>query len=181
MLQMCCPIVISKNSTRAAKPVLLNCSIHWATVRVKVLLVHFYIVWFREYSNNVKQIFPPLYIEVPYFTVLINSLFFCVLEIQVAVTCSLADSFKQHVSEEIVGPLSCPGDESPAITVSVYIPNNDQLVCGCEDGKIIVMAALRVARAKLLEDRSQSRGDCCALLPTPCHHLKHSLWQPHDI
>ncbi|MGH0123675.1 UNVERIFIED_CONTAM: hypothetical protein FKN15_028906 [Acipenser sinensis] len=84
-------------------------------------------------------------------------LFFCVLEIQVAVTCSLADSFKQHVSEEIVGPLSCPGDESPAITVSVYIPNNDQLVCGCEDGKIIVMAALRVARAKLLEDRSQLR------------------------
>ncbi|KAK6475177.1 WD repeat-containing protein 72-like isoform X2 [Huso huso] len=78
-------------------------------------------------------------------------------EIQVAVTCSLADSFKQHVSEEIVGPLSCPGDESPAITVSVYIPNNDQLVCGCEDGKIIVMAALRVARAKLLEDRSQLR------------------------
>ncbi|XP_025052874.1 WD repeat-containing protein 72 isoform X1 [Alligator sinensis] len=89
-------------------------------------------------------------------------------EIPVAAAWTLQDSFDKHqsMSEGIIDHLcaSKDGTESAAVISSVYIPNLDKLVCGCEDGKIFITLALHAAKARLLENISL---------------LKHTL--PHKI
>ncbi|KYO21230.1 WD repeat-containing protein 7 isoform C [Alligator mississippiensis] len=89
-------------------------------------------------------------------------------EIPVAAAWTLQDSFDKHqsMSEGIIDHLcaSKDGTGSAAVISSVYIPNLDKLVCGCEDGKIFITLALHAAKARLLENISL---------------LKHTL--PHKI
>ncbi|XP_029430360.1 WD repeat-containing protein 72 [Rhinatrema bivittatum] len=75
-------------------------------------------------------------------------------EIPIAVTLTLQDSFNRYNStlQGIIGHLYS------AVTSSLYIPNLDKLVCGCEDGKIVITIALHAIRARLLEDCSLLKG-----------------------
>uniref|UniRef100_A0A8D0GGW4 WD repeat domain 72 n=1 Tax=Sphenodon punctatus TaxID=8508 RepID=A0A8D0GGW4_SPHPU len=79
-------------------------------------------------------------------------------EIPIAAAWTLQDNFDTHcsMSEGIIDHLceSKDGSESAAVISSVYIPNLDKLVCGCEDGKIFIVLALHAAKARLLEDIS---------------------------
>lgn len=80
------------------------------------------------------------------------------VEIPVAAAWTLQDSFDKHqsMSEGIIDHLcaSKDGTGSAAVISSVYIPNLDKLVCGCEDGKIFITLALHAAKARLLENIS---------------------------
>ncbi|KAM9223944.1 WD repeat-containing protein 72 [Leptosomus discolor] len=77
-------------------------------------------------------------------------------EIPITATWTLQDNFDKHnsVSEGIIDHLyaSKDGIESRVVSSSVYVPSLDQLVCGCENGKIFVTLGLKTARARLLEN-----------------------------
>ncbi|XP_041030846.1 WD repeat-containing protein 72-like [Carcharodon carcharias] len=79
-------------------------------------------------------------------------------EIQIAATLSLQGAFEQHktMTEEITDQLGVlpNGIQTGLITASVYIPNLDNLVCGCENGRIIITLGLHAARAQLLVEHS---------------------------
>ncbi|XP_048418473.1 WD repeat-containing protein 72-like isoform X2 [Stegostoma tigrinum] len=79
-------------------------------------------------------------------------------EIQIVTTLSLQGAFEQHktLTEEITGQLGVlpNGIHTGLITASVYIPNLDNLVCGCENGRIIITLGLHAARAQLLMEHS---------------------------
>uniref|UniRef100_UPI00398F1F16 WD repeat-containing protein 72-like n=1 Tax=Pristiophorus japonicus TaxID=55135 RepID=UPI00398F1F16 len=79
-------------------------------------------------------------------------------EIQIAAMLSLQGAFEQHktMTEEITDQLGgLPnGIQAGLITASVYIPNLDKLVCGCENGRIIITLGLHIARAQLLVEHS---------------------------
>ncbi|XP_060708994.1 WD repeat-containing protein 72-like isoform X2 [Hemiscyllium ocellatum] len=79
-------------------------------------------------------------------------------EIQIATTLSLQEAFEQHkiLTEEITGQLGVlpNGIQTGLITASVYIPNLDNLVYGCENGRIIITLGLHAARAQLLVEHS---------------------------
>ncbi|XP_030045094.1 WD repeat-containing protein 72 isoform X2 [Microcaecilia unicolor] len=75
-------------------------------------------------------------------------------EIPIAVTSTLQDNFNRYNST----PEGIIGHFYAAVTSSLYIPSLDKLVCGCEDGKIIVTFALHAIRARLLDDHSLLRG-----------------------
>ncbi|XP_074863122.1 WD repeat-containing protein 72 [Carettochelys insculpta] len=79
-------------------------------------------------------------------------------EIPIAAAWTLQDDFDKHhsMSEGIIDHLcaSKDGTKSAAISSSVYVPKLDKLVCGCEDGKILITLALHAAKARILEDVS---------------------------
>ncbi|XP_065590379.1 WD repeat-containing protein 72 [Cyrtonyx montezumae] len=79
-------------------------------------------------------------------------------EIPITTTLTLQDNFnKAHsVAESIIDHLcgSKDGIENAVVTSSVYIPSLDKLVCGCENGEILITLGLETARARLLEDVS---------------------------
>ncbi|XP_067827561.1 WD repeat-containing protein 72-like isoform X1 [Heptranchias perlo] len=79
-------------------------------------------------------------------------------EIQVTATLSLQGAFEQHktMTEEITDQLGVlpNGIQTGLITASVYIPDLDKLVCGCENGRIIITLGLHAARAQLLVEHS---------------------------
>ncbi|XP_075064124.1 WD repeat-containing protein 72 isoform X2 [Mixophyes fleayi] len=84
------------------------------------------------------------------------------LEIPLKVTMTLQEMFDRHksMSEGIIDHL-CDPDEGvsvSAVTASLYIPSLDKLVCGCEDGNIVITFALHAARARLLRDHSILKG-----------------------
>ncbi|XP_078097506.1 WD repeat-containing protein 72-like [Mustelus asterias] len=89
-------------------------------------------------------------------------------EIQMAATLSLQGAFEQHktMTEEITEQLGVlpNGIQTGLITASVYIPNLDNLVCGCENGRIIITLGLRAAQTQLLVE--------CSLL---------KAWLPHRV
>uniref|UniRef100_A0A8C6XZL2 WD repeat domain 72 n=1 Tax=Naja naja TaxID=35670 RepID=A0A8C6XZL2_NAJNA len=71
--------------------------------------------------------------------------------IPVATSRTLQDNFNIHcpIAEGIPDhPWGAP------ITVSTYIPSLQKLVCGCKDGRIIIVPALHVAKARLLGEGS---------------------------
>ncbi|XP_053128749.1 WD repeat-containing protein 72 isoform X2 [Hemicordylus capensis] len=83
-------------------------------------------------------------------------------EIPTAASSTLQDHFGAHSSlaPSLLGPLwgADVGDGSATIWSSVYIPSCDRLVCGCEDGQILVVLVLPTAKARLLAGGS-SPGD----------------------
>ncbi|XP_067827567.1 WD repeat-containing protein 72-like isoform X5 [Heptranchias perlo] len=83
-------------------------------------------------------------------------------EIQVTATLSLQGAFEQHktMTEEITDQLGVlpNGIQTGLITASVYIPDLDKLVCGCENGRIIITLGLHAARAQLLVEHSLLKG-----------------------
>ncbi|XP_043934875.1 WD repeat-containing protein 72 [Protopterus annectens] len=74
-------------------------------------------------------------------------------EIQVSATSSLQDVFEE-CRPDPNRDADCDGTPKGAVTTGVYIPNYDKLVCGYEDGKIIITIALHTARERLLDERS---------------------------
>uniref|UniRef100_A0A8C4VW51 WD repeat domain 72 n=1 Tax=Gopherus evgoodei TaxID=1825980 RepID=A0A8C4VW51_9SAUR len=112
-------------------------------------------------------------------------------EIPIAAAWTLQDDFDKHhaMSEGIIDHIcaSEDGTESAAVTSSIYVPNLDKLVCGCEDGKIFVTLALHAAKARILEDisllkhtlpskvlKGHSRSVTCLLYP----HGKSARFDP---
>ncbi|XP_053318494.1 WD repeat-containing protein 72 [Spea bombifrons] len=83
-------------------------------------------------------------------------------EIEMKTTVTLQEMFDRNksMSEGIIDHIRIAKDDkaSAAVTASIYIPNLDKLVCGCEDGKIVVTIALHAARARLLEDHQLLNG-----------------------
>ncbi|XP_072326775.1 WD repeat-containing protein 72-like isoform X2 [Scyliorhinus torazame] len=79
-------------------------------------------------------------------------------EIQIAATLSLQGTFEQNktMTAEITDQLGVlpNGIQAGLITASVYIPNIDNLVCGCENGRIIITLGLHAARTQLLMEHS---------------------------
>ncbi|XP_026194900.1 WD repeat-containing protein 7 isoform X2 [Anabas testudineus] len=82
-------------------------------------------------------------------------------ELQVSSTISLQDAFDKltPVSSGIIDQLSVlPGKEQPVkVTASVYIPSQGRLVCGREDGSIILVPATQTAIVQLLQGEHMLR------------------------
>ncbi|XP_078540981.1 WD repeat-containing protein 72 [Lissotriton helveticus] len=83
-------------------------------------------------------------------------------EIPLATSITLQEIFNQNgrMSEGIIDHL-CVLENSTVnatVTTSVYIPNLDKLVCGCQDGKIIITPALHAIRTSLLQEHSLLKG-----------------------
>ncbi|XP_069480956.1 WD repeat-containing protein 72 isoform X2 [Ambystoma mexicanum] len=83
-------------------------------------------------------------------------------EIPLATTLTLQDSFDSHdwLSGSVIDGLCTQeaGSASAEVTASVYIPNLDKLVCGCQDGRIIITPALHAVRTRLLNEHSFLKG-----------------------
>ncbi|XP_054859009.1 WD repeat-containing protein 72 [Eublepharis macularius] len=78
-------------------------------------------------------------------------------EIPIAASWTLQDHFDAHgsVAEGILGHLCVAGQGgSCALSISIYIPSLDKLVCGCEDGRVFIVPALQALKTRLLEDTS---------------------------
>uniref|UniRef100_A0A8C5M824 WD repeat domain 72 n=1 Tax=Leptobrachium leishanense TaxID=445787 RepID=A0A8C5M824_9ANUR len=82
--------------------------------------------------------------------------------IDIKTTATLQEMFDRHksMSEGIIDHISIPNDGTAytAVTASVYIPNLDKLVCGCEDGNIVISIGLHAARTRLLKDHPLLQG-----------------------
>ncbi|XP_029025680.1 WD repeat-containing protein 7 isoform X5 [Betta splendens] len=82
-------------------------------------------------------------------------------ELQVSSTISLQEAFDKltPVSSGIIDQLSVlPGKEQPIkVTASVYIPSQGRLVCGREDGSIILVPATQTAIVQLLQGEHMLR------------------------
>ncbi|XP_040198647.1 WD repeat-containing protein 72 isoform X1 [Rana temporaria] len=95
------------------------------------------------------------------------------LEIPLKVTITLQEMFDRHksMSEGIIDHLCAPseGVTLASVTASLYISSLDKLVCGCEDGNIVITFALHAARARLLRDHPLLRGS-----------LPHKIFGGHD-
>ncbi|XP_029566373.1 WD repeat-containing protein 7 isoform X3 [Salmo trutta] len=82
-------------------------------------------------------------------------------ELQVSSTISLQEAFDKLVplSAGIIDQLSVtPGSEEPIkVTASVYIPSQGRLVCGREDGSIILVPATQTAIVQLLQGEHMLR------------------------
>uniref|UniRef100_A0A8C9YHG1 WD repeat domain 7 n=1 Tax=Sander lucioperca TaxID=283035 RepID=A0A8C9YHG1_SANLU len=81
--------------------------------------------------------------------------------LQVSSTISLQEAFDKltPVSAGIIDQLSAlPGKEGPIkVTASVYIPSQGRLVCGREDGSIILVPATQTAIVQLLQGEHMLR------------------------
>uniref|UniRef100_A0A8C6WXW2 WD repeat domain 7 n=1 Tax=Neogobius melanostomus TaxID=47308 RepID=A0A8C6WXW2_9GOBI len=91
-----------------------------------------------------------------------DKLSFCLsTELPVSCTLSLQESFDglMPVSSGIIDQLSAqPGKEQPIkVTASVYIPAQGRLVCGREDGSIILVPATQTAIVQLLQGEHMLR------------------------
>uniref|UniRef100_A0A7N6FJ70 WDR72-like alpha-solenoid domain-containing protein n=1 Tax=Anabas testudineus TaxID=64144 RepID=A0A7N6FJ70_ANATE len=82
-------------------------------------------------------------------------------QLSVSSTISLQDAFDKltPVSSGIIDQLSVlPGKEQPVkVTASVYIPSQGRLVCGREDGSIILVPATQTAIVQLLQGEHMLR------------------------
>ncbi|XP_072309175.1 WD repeat-containing protein 7 isoform X2 [Eucyclogobius newberryi] len=85
----------------------------------------------------------------------------CTPELPISSTLSLQESFDclMPVSSGIIDQLSVlPGNEQPIkVTASVYIPAQGRLVCGREDGSIILVPATQTAIVQLLQGEHMLR------------------------
>uniref|UniRef100_A0A671UYZ7 WD repeat domain 7 n=1 Tax=Sparus aurata TaxID=8175 RepID=A0A671UYZ7_SPAAU len=83
------------------------------------------------------------------------------VQLQVSSTISLQEAFDKltPVSAGIIDQLSVlPGKEEPIkVTASVYIPSQGRLVCGREDGSIILVPATQTAIVQLLQGEHMLR------------------------
>ncbi|XP_059808731.1 WD repeat-containing protein 72-like isoform X5 [Hypanus sabinus] len=94
-------------------------------------------------------------------------------EIKMTATLSLQGAFEKHkiLTEEITDQLDVHvnGFQTGLITASVYIPNLENLVCGCENGRIIITLGLHAARAQLLVEHF--------FLKAYCANCAHYSWE----
>ncbi|KAJ3604818.1 hypothetical protein NHX12_026870 [Muraenolepis orangiensis] len=83
------------------------------------------------------------------------------IELQVSSTVSLQEAFDKlsPLSAGIIDQLSVPpgGEEPIKVTASVYIPSQGRLVCGREDGSLILVPATQTAIVQLLQGEHMLR------------------------
>ncbi|KTG45883.1 hypothetical protein cypCar_00013667, partial [Cyprinus carpio] len=90
-------------------------------------------------------------------------------ELQVSVSISLQEAFDKLMPSPagIIDQLSVlPGSNEPIkVTASVYIPSQGRLVCGREDGSIVLVPATQTAIVQLLQgEHMLRRGDTVLLI-----------------
>uniref|UniRef100_A0A8C5T4V8 WD repeat domain 72 n=2 Tax=Malurus TaxID=55806 RepID=A0A8C5T4V8_9PASS len=105
-------------------------------------------------------------------------------EIPITALWTLQDHFDKHhsMSEGIIDQLcgSEDGFGSAVVSSSVYIPDLDKLVCGCENGKIFITVGLKTARARLLEKISLLRDNLPYMVLNGHSSRVTCLLYPHD-
>ncbi|XP_007480041.2 WD repeat-containing protein 72 isoform X2 [Monodelphis domestica] len=106
-------------------------------------------------------------------------------EIPITTTYTLQDNFEKYhtISPSIIDGFCAfeDGAGSPAVTSSMFIPDFDKLICGCEDGRIFITLALNAAKAGLLEDNALFRKDSLPYKVLSGHNKSvTSLLYPHS-
>ena len=104
---------------------------------------------------------------------------FLLTELQVTSSISLQGAFDKLMpcSAGIIDQLSVvPGSEEPIkVTASVYIPGQGRLVCGREDGSIILVPATQTAIVQLLQgEHMLRRGDWGLYTHTHTHNTQNT-------
>lgn len=77
----------------------------------------------------------------------------------VTTSTSLQEAFSKLHPAGIIDQLSfIPNNDDPLkVTASVYIPAHGRLVCGREDGSIVIVPATQTAIVQLLQDEHMCR------------------------
>nr|KAF6394288.1 WD repeat domain 72 [Pipistrellus kuhlii] len=106
-------------------------------------------------------------------------------EIPITTTWTLQDNFDKHhiMSQSIIDYFSGfkDGAGTVVVTSSVYVPSLDKLVCGCEDGNIVITQALSAAKAGLLEGGSLLKDSLPHKVLKGHHQSVISLLYPHGL
>ncbi|XP_073922084.1 WD repeat-containing protein 72 isoform X4 [Castor canadensis] len=106
-------------------------------------------------------------------------------EIPITTTWTLQDNFDKHqtVSQNVVDRFSGLRDEtgSWAVASSAYVPSLDKLICGLEDGTILIAQALSAAKFGLLEGCSLLRDSSSNRILKGHDQRVTSLLYPHGL
>ncbi|KAM6201075.1 WD repeat-containing protein 72 [Rhynchocyon petersi] len=102
-------------------------------------------------------------------------------EIPISTSWTLQDNFDRHhaMSQSILDHLA--GTGSTIVTSSEYVPSLDKLICGCDDGRIVITQALSAARAGLLEGASLLKDSFSNKVLKGHHQSVTSLLYPHGL
>ncbi|XP_023395278.2 WD repeat-containing protein 72 isoform X1 [Loxodonta africana] len=105
--------------------------------------------------------------------------------IPISTTWTLQDNFDKHhtMSQSIIDHLSGfkDGAGTAIVTSSEYIPSLNQLICGCEDGRIFITQALDAAKARLLESGSLLKDSVYHRVLKGHYQSVTSLLYPHGL
>ncbi|XP_053451460.1 WD repeat-containing protein 72 [Nycticebus coucang] len=106
-------------------------------------------------------------------------------EIPITTTWTLQDNFDKHqtTSQSIIDHFSGlrDGAGTAVVTSSEYVPSLDKLICGCEDGTIIITQALNAVKAGLLEGDSLLKDSSPRKVLKGHHQSVTSLLYPHGL
>uniref|UniRef100_A0A2K6FM50 WD repeat domain 72 n=1 Tax=Propithecus coquereli TaxID=379532 RepID=A0A2K6FM50_PROCO len=106
-------------------------------------------------------------------------------EIPITTTWTLQDNFDKHhtTSQSIIDHFSGfkDGAGTAVVTSSEYVPSLDKLICGCDDGTIIITQALNAAKAGLLEGDSLLKDSSPHKVLKGHHQSVTSLLYPHGL
>uniref|UniRef100_H0X0H4 WD repeat-containing protein 72 n=1 Tax=Otolemur garnettii TaxID=30611 RepID=H0X0H4_OTOGA len=106
-------------------------------------------------------------------------------EIPITTTWTLQDNFDKHqtMSQSIIDHFSGlrDGAGTAVVTSSEYVPSLDKLICGCEDGTIIITQALNAVKAGLLEGDSLLKDSSPHKVLKGHHQSVTSLLYPHGL
>ncbi len=101
-------------------------------------------------------------------------------ELQVSVSISLQEAFDKLMPSPagIIDQLSVlPGSSEPIkVTASVYIPSQGRMVCGREDGSIVLVPATQTAIVQLLQGEHMLRRGETVLLLLVFHNNKNNVY-----
>ncbi|XP_047720589.1 WD repeat-containing protein 72 [Prionailurus viverrinus] len=100
-------------------------------------------------------------------------------EIPITATWTLQDNFDKHHTMSIIDHV--PGAGTVVVTSSEYVSSLDKLICGCEDGTILITQALNAAKAGLLEGGSLLKDSLPHKVLKGHHQSVMSLLYPHGL
>ncbi|XP_023111102.2 WD repeat-containing protein 72 isoform X2 [Felis catus] len=100
-------------------------------------------------------------------------------EIPITATWTLQDNFDKHHTMSIIDHV--PGAGTVIVTSSEYVSSLDKLICGCEDGTILITQALNAAKAGLLEGGSLLKDSLPHKVLKGHHQSVTSLLYPHGL
>ncbi|XP_026923076.1 WD repeat-containing protein 72 isoform X1 [Acinonyx jubatus] len=100
-------------------------------------------------------------------------------EIPITATWTLQDNFDKHHTMSIIDHV--PGAGTVVVTSSEYVSSLDKLICGCEDGTILITQALNAAKAGLLEGGSLLKDSLPHKVLKGHHQSVTSLLYPHGL
>ncbi|XP_040348662.1 WD repeat-containing protein 72 isoform X2 [Herpailurus yagouaroundi] len=100
-------------------------------------------------------------------------------EIPITDTWTLQDNFDKHHTMSIIDHV--PGAGTVVVTSSEYVSSLDKLICGCEDGTILITQALNAAKAGLLEGGSLLKDSLPHKVLKGHHQSVTSLLYPHGL